>query len=81
LYYLQKLKKQGSILVNKTTDDFNQSIPTRIITILFTNPVNLSNLHQSWLINKTRKSSSNLMVAIEIYFASIQPNFTYVNET
>jgi len=30
--------------------------------------------------NKTRKSSSNLNVATEIYFASIQTNFSYVNQ-
>ena len=60
-------------------NDFNQSIPSTIITLLFENPVNLSNLHQSWFMNKTQKSSSNLNVATEIYIAHIRRNFSYVN--
>ena len=65
----------------KATNDFNQSIPTTIITsYLFTNPVNLSNLHQSWFMNKTKNTLSNLDIAAEIYSASIQSNFSYVNQ-
>ena len=69
----------GTIWTNKSTNDFNQSIPSIIIGLLFENPVNLSNLHQSWFMNKTQKSSSNLNVAIEIYYAAIRRNFSYVN--
>lgn len=60
-------------------NDFNQSIPSRIIALLFENPVNLSNLHQLWFMNKTQKASSYLDVATEIYYAFIQRNFSYVN--
>ncbi len=69
------------IRANKTTNDFNQSIPAEIITILFSNSVHLSNLHQSWFMNKTRASISNLNVAIEIYLASIRTNFSYAYQS
>jgi hypothetical protein len=65
-------------MANKTTSDFNQSIPSTTIDILFTNPVNLSNLHQSWLINRTN-SLSNIQVAAEIYISSIVPGYSYVS--
>jgi hypothetical protein len=68
----------GTILANETTIDFNQTIPSIIITNLFFNPVNLSNLHQSWFINRTN-SLSNINVATEIYLSSIQSSFSYVN--
>jgi len=70
---------KGAIWANKSANDFNRSIPSSIITSLFENPVNLSNLHQSWFMNKTRKSSSNLNVATEIYYAAVQRNFSYVS--
>jgi hypothetical protein len=68
----------GNISVNTTTISFNQSIPLATITLLFTNPVNLSNLHQPWFMNKTN-SLSNILVAAEIYLVSIQANSSYVN--
>lgn len=71
----------GSIWANKTTNDFNRSIPTEIINILFSNPVHLSNLHQSWLMNKTQRVISNLNIAIEIYLASRQTNFSYAYQS
>ncbi|CAM4887474.1 unnamed protein product [Rotaria socialis] len=64
------------IRVNKTTSDFNQSIPIATTNILFSNPINLSNLHQPWLMNRTN-SLTNLNVASEIFLASLQPNYTY----
>jgi hypothetical protein len=64
--------------VNKTTSDFNQSIPIATINILFSNPINLSNLHQPWLMNRTN-SLTNLNVASEIFLASLQTNYTYVS--
>ncbi|UJR30912.1 hypothetical protein I4U23_018422 [Adineta vaga] len=66
----------GTILANKTSSDFTQSIPISTINILFSNAVNLSNLHQTWLMNRTA-SLSNLDVAVEIFFESIQTNSTY----
>ena len=71
-------KKIGTIRANKTTNDFNQSIPIEIITILFANPVNLSNLHQSWLMKRTRRSVSNIQVATEIILVSNRANFSRV---
>ncbi len=68
----------GNILANETTADFNQSIPSSIIDSLFSNPVNLSNLHQPWFINRTN-SLSNINVAAEIYLSSIETNFSYVS--
>ncbi|CAF1011818.1 unnamed protein product [Rotaria sordida] len=70
----------GTILANNTTKDFNQSIPATTLNILFTNPVNLSNLHQSWLINRTN-SLSNTDVAIEIFIVSLQSNYVYSYQT
>ncbi|CAF4091856.1 unnamed protein product, partial [Adineta steineri] len=67
----------GTILTNKTSNDFNQSIPQTTINILFSNPINLTNLHQPWLMNRT-DSLSNVNVALEIYFASLQTNYSYV---
>ncbi|CAF3834044.1 unnamed protein product [Rotaria magnacalcarata] len=64
------------IQVNKTTSDFNQSIPIATINILFSNPINLSNLHQPWLMNRTN-SLTNLNVASEIFLTSLQTNYTY----
>lgn len=68
----------GTISANKTSRDFNQSIPDSILTILFATPVTLSNLHQPWFINRTN-SPSNLDIATEIYLSSIRPNSSYVN--
>jgi hypothetical protein len=70
--------KKGNIMVNITTIDFNQSIPIELIDILFSNPVNLSNLHQPWFINQTN-SLSNLEVAAQIYISLIIPNYSYVS--
>ena len=64
-------------MANITTNIFNQSIPITIINILFTNPVSLTNLHQSWLINRTT-SLSNLNVAAEIYVSSVLPSYSLV---
>ncbi len=58
--------------------DFNQSIPIITMNILFPSFVNLSNLHQSWFMNRTN-SLSNIEVAAEIYIASIQSNYSYVS--
>jgi hypothetical protein len=69
---------KGTILTNITTSDFNQSIPLITINILFSSFVNLSNLHQSWFMNRTN-SLSNIEVAAEIYIASIQSNYSYVS--
>jgi hypothetical protein len=69
---------KGTILANKTTSDFNQTIPIAIINILFSNPVNVTNLHQSWFMNRTN-SLANIFVAAEIYYASLQTNYVYVN--
>ncbi|CAF3364219.1 unnamed protein product [Rotaria sp. Silwood2] len=66
----------GAIVANITINDFNQSIPITIMTILFSNPVNVSNLHQPWFINRTN-SLSNINVAAEIFFASLQTNYAY----
>ncbi|CAF0829832.1 unnamed protein product [Rotaria sordida] len=67
----------GSICANESMNDFNQTIPTVIITDLFANPISLSNLHQFWFMNKTQNSLSNLEVASEIYYVSRQRNFSY----
>ncbi|UJR15712.1 hypothetical protein I4U23_002647 [Adineta vaga] len=67
----------GTVWTNKSMNDFNQTIPNKIITNLFENSVNLSNLHQAWFINKTEKHTSNFNVAIEIYSALLWSNFTY----
>ena len=67
----------GLIWANKTVDDFNQTVPTEVIDVLFSNPVNLTNLHQLWFMNRRRTSVSNINVAIEIYLASIRTNFSY----
>jgi hypothetical protein len=71
------LSTTGLIWANKTADDFDQSIPTEIINILFFNPVHLTNLHQLWFMNQRRQSASNTDVAIQIYFASRRTNFSY----
>lgn len=68
----------GTISTNKTTSDFNQTIPANTLAILFAQPVNLSNLHQPWFINRT-DSLSNIDVAAEIYLSMIRSNFSYVN--
>ena len=78
LFYV-KTNYTGSVWVNKSKNDFNQTIPTTIINLLFDNPTNLSNLHQSWFMDKTENSTSNFDVAVEIYLASMQRNFSYVN--
>lgn len=64
-------------MANITTNIFNQSIPITIINILFSYPVNLTNLHQSWLVNRTR-SLSNVDVAAEIYVSSVLPGYSVV---
>jgi hypothetical protein len=69
---------KGTILANITMSDFNQSIPIITMNILFPSFVNLSNLHQSWFMNRTN-SLSNIEVAAEIYIASIQSNYSYVS--
>ncbi|CAF4378814.1 unnamed protein product, partial [Adineta steineri] len=66
-----------TILANKSTNDFNQSIPTAIINTLFQNPVGLSNLHQSWFMNHTKRSESNLNILIQISYSRLQKNFSY----
>ena len=68
----------GTISTNQTTRNFNQTIPANTLTILFAKPVNLSNLHQPWLINRTN-SLSNIEVASEIYRSILQPNSSIVN--
>lgn len=70
---------KGTISANKSANDFSQTIPSTIIDNLFSSPVNLSNLHQSWLINRTN-TLSNLDVIFEIYFVSIQSNYSYVKK-
>ncbi|CAF0854184.1 unnamed protein product [Adineta ricciae] len=70
----------GTLSSNRTPSDFNQSIPVSIINSLFSNSVNLSNLHQKWFMNRT-ESVSNLFVAAEVYFASIQTDYTYTYRT
>ena len=70
---------KGTVRANKTSGDFNQTIPAAILQDLFENPVNLSNLHQTWFMNKTQKYTSNIDVAIEIYLASVRPNNSYVD--
>ncbi|CAF1162270.1 unnamed protein product [Adineta steineri] len=67
----------GTILANKSTNDFNQSIPTTIINTLFQNPVGLSNLHQSWFMNHTKRSESNLNIIIQISYSRSQKNFSF----
>jgi hypothetical protein len=62
----------------KTSADFNQPIPNTIVQALFMNPVNLSNLHQPWLIDRA-VSLPTAAVATEIVFVSLQQNFSYVN--
>lgn len=71
------LFKIGTIIANKTANNFNQSIPISLITILFSNPVNLTNLHQPWFIGRS-ETLSNFDVAAEIYVASIVPFYSYV---
>ncbi|CAF1395035.1 unnamed protein product [Rotaria sp. Silwood1] len=66
---------KGTILANKIINNFNQSISIIILNILFTNPINLSNLHQSWLINTTN-SLSNINVAAEIVFIPSQTDYS-----
>jgi hypothetical protein len=66
-------------LANRTTNDFNQTIPATTINILFSNPVNLTNLHQPWFMTG-RGSLSNIFVAAQIYYASLQPSYPYVNK-
>lgn len=68
----------GSIQVNRTTNNFNQSIPSIIVQSLFANPVNLANLHQSWLINRTNTLSTT-NVALEIFIAATPLGFNYVS--
>ena len=70
----------GTISATKTANDFNQSIPAVTISILFASPVNLSNLHQPWFMNRT-DSLSNINVVVEIYLASLQPNYAYVSSS
>ena len=70
--------RPGTIQVNRTTNNFNQSIPSSTVQSLFANPVNLANLHQSWLINRTN-SLSPTNVALEIYLASTPLGIPYVN--
>ncbi|CAF4288810.1 unnamed protein product, partial [Rotaria sp. Silwood2] len=54
---------------------WNGQIKVQIISLLFTNPVNLINLHQTWFMNGTKNCSSYLNLSMEIYFASIQKKF------
>ena len=74
---LHEQRSSGTILANKTSKDFNQS--AALIAALFANPVNLSNLHQSWFMKKNQTSQSNTNVALEIYVAFLQPNSSYVS--
>lgn len=69
----------GTIQMYTIPKEFNQSIPNRIIVALFSNPVHLTNLHQRWFINQTNSLLPNLAVAAQIYFATLQNNFSYVN--
>ncbi|CAF3444208.1 unnamed protein product [Rotaria sp. Silwood1] len=70
----------GTILANKTTKDFNQSIPETTLNILFKNPINLTNLHQPWLMHRTN-SLSNIYVGGEIFLVSLQPDYAYSYQT
>lgn len=67
----------GTVRANRTTNNFNQSIPNSVLQSLFSNPVNLTNLHQPWFMNRTN-SFSTFAVALEIGMNSIQPNLNYV---
>ncbi|CAF4578630.1 unnamed protein product [Rotaria socialis] len=67
----------GTIQATQDQNDFNQSIPNTIITALFENPINLTNLHQSWFLNQTHNSLSNLAVAAQIYLTSMQTGLAY----
>ncbi|CAM4819705.1 unnamed protein product [Rotaria magnacalcarata] len=67
----------GTIQATKDQNNFSQSIPNIIIKALFENPIDLANLHQSWFLNQTHNSLSNLAVAAQIYLASIQTGFAY----
>ncbi|CAF2630332.1 unnamed protein product [Rotaria sp. Silwood2] len=70
----------GTILANKTAKDFSQSIPATTLNILFANLVNLSNLHQPWLMNRGN-SLSNTEVGAEIFLVSLQSNYAYSYQT
>lgn len=76
-FFARKRNSSGTILANKTSNDFNQS--AALIAALFANPVNLSNLHQSWFMKKNQTSQSNGNVAVEIYVAFLRPNSSYVS--
>jgi hypothetical protein len=68
---------QGTLQANTTADDFNQTLPMNIAQALFINPVNLSNLHQSWFIERNNQLST-INVLTEIYLEYLQINTNYV---
>lgn len=70
----------GTIQMNRTTNNFNETLPNSILNSIFSNSVNLVHLHQPWFINRTN-SLSTIAVAMEIYFNSLRANSTYFYRT